>query len=394
MIPPSLPPARLALLAAALLLAPIAAQAAAPDPGELVYVGTRVDGPDAAIFGARLDPASGTLTPIGPLAKVDRPTWIAPGIVPGIAPGTPGAVLFAVSETGNDGFTPGGVWSFSADPATGALHPLSRITSGGGGATFLTISPVAPQLFVANYGTAHVAMVPIMPDGRLMPPLSVVQDVGSGPHKRQKSAHAHGIAIDPTGHYALVSDLGADKVLVYRIDPVSGALSPNDPPAVAAKPGSGPRHVVFSADALYVHVNSELTSELTTYAWDAARGALSPLQTISTRTAGAAGDNGAGEILISPDGHFLYASNRGDDTLVVYALDPASGLPHEVQRIAAGGQTPWALAFDRTGRWLLVANEGSGQIAVFAHDAASGRLTPTDHTLAVPHPSGIAVLPR
>ena len=371
-------------LAASFVLAlamPVAAQG---EPSELVYFGQRLDGAESAIFGARFDPGSGKLTLLGPVAKVDRPTWVLPS--------PDRSVIFAASETGNDGFTPGGLWSFAADPVTGALHPLSRITSGGGGATFLTINPRAPQLFVANYGTGHVGLVPIMPGGRLMPPLSVVQDQGSGPHKRQKSAHAHGIAIDPTGQYALVSDLGADKVFVYRIDSKTQALTPNDPPSVAAKPGSGPRHIVFSADGRFVYVNSELTSELTTYAWDAARGALAPLQTISTRLANAAGDNGAGEILVSHDGRFLYASNRGDDSLVVYALDPASGLPREIQRTPAGGRTPWAISFDQTNRWLLVANEGSGQIKVFAHDVATGLLSPTDHTLEVPHVSGIAVV--
>ena len=391
MITPNLWPARLPsarlLLAPALLLAPVAAASqSAAAAGELVYLGQRVDGPDAAIFGARLDPVTGTLTALGALAKVDRPTWIVAD--------AQGRVVYAVSETGNDGFTPGGVWSFAADPATGALHPLSRITSGGGGATFLTISSKAPELFVANYGTGHVALIPIRPDGRLMPPLSVVQDQGSGPHKRQKGPHAHGIAIDPSGRFALVADLGADKVFVYRIDPATQTLTPNDPPFVVAKPGSGPRHVVFSADGRFVHVNSELTSELTTYAWDGERGALNPVQTISTRSPGYAGENGAGEVLPSSDGRFLYASNRGEDTLVVYALDPASGLPHEIQRVPAQGQTPWGLSFDQTGRWLLVANEGSGQIAVFAADPATGLLSPTTHTLAVPHASSIAVLPR
>jgi len=304
------------------------------------------------------------------------------------------SVLYAVSETGNDGASQGGVFSFAADPATGALTQISKVASGGGGATFLTINPRTPSILVANYGTGHVALIPLERGGRLDPPTSVMQDVGSGPHKRQKSAHAHGIAVDPTGQFVLVSDLGADKVFVYRFDAKTMTLAPNEVPFVATKPGSGPRHLVFSRDGRFVYVNSELTSELTTYAWDAAKGALSPLQTISARAPTYTGENGAGEVLLSRDGRYLYASNRGEDTLVVYALDPASGLPHEIQRIAAGGATPWALSFDLTGRWLLVANEGSGQINVFAHDAASGLLTATDHVMAVPHPSGIAVLPH
>ena len=382
-------PLRKVLLAASLLTAHHAALADAPGVGsdntQLIYFGQRLDGPDAAIYAARLDPATGALSALGAQVRVDRPTWVLP------SPHRP--VLYAVSETGNDGFTPGGVFSFAADPATGALRPLSRITSGGGGATFLTADTKVHALLAANYGTGHVALIPVLPGGKLMPPLSVVQDQGSGPHKRQRSAHAHGIAIDPTGRFAVVSDLGADKLFVYRIDPETRALTPNDPPFAATKPSSGPRHVVFSADGRYLYVNSELTSELTTYAWDAGRGSLAALQTISTRNESYKGENGAGEVLVSRDGRFLYASNRGEDTLVVYALDPASGLPREIQRLPSQGQTPWALAFDQTGRWLLVANEGSGQVAVFAHDAASGLLTATDHVLAVPHASGIAVLP-
>ena len=266
--------------------------------------------------------------------------------------------------------------------------------SGGGGATFLTLYGKAPALLVANYGTGDVALIPRRPGGRLAPPASVMRDIGAGPHPRQKSAHAHGIAIDPTGRFALVSDLGADRIFVYRIDPETRRLSPNATPFAVARPGSGPRHVVFSADGRFVYVNSELTSELTTYAWDGAAGTLSPLQTISTRAPGYAGENGAGEILLSRDGRWLYAGNRGENSVVVYALDARRGLPREIQRIASGGEKPWAFAFDGAGRWLLVANEASGTINVFARDAATGRLTATDHRLAVPHASAIAVVPR
>ena len=387
MIKPAL---RAAMIATALSAIPLATMAQpvdpAPEAGQLVYIGERINAPDSAVFGARFDAASGTFTPLGPQAKVDRPTWVMPS--------PHRSVLYAVSETGNDGVTQGAVLSFAADPATGALTRISEVGSGGGGATFLTISPRTPSIMVANYGTGHVALIPVERGGRLDPASSVMQDVGSGAHKRQKSAHAHGIAIDPTGRFALVSDLGADKIFVYRIDGKGTTLSPNATPFVATRPGSGPRHIVFSRDGRFVYVNSELTSELTTYAWNGANGTLSPLQTISARAPDYTGDNGAGEVLVSRDGRFLYASNRGEDTLVVYALDQATGLPHENQRIAAGGKTPWALSFDLTGRWLMVANEGSGQINVFAHDDASGRLTATDHVLAVPHPSGIAVLPH
>ncbi len=354
--------------------------------GQLVYFGERLNAPDGAIFGARLDPATGALSPLGPQAKVDRPTWVLPS--------PHRAVLYAVSETGNDGTSQGGVLSFSADPASGALTPLSKVPSGGGGATFLALDPQSHAILAANYGTGHVALIPIERGGRLDPPASVVQDSGSGPHRRQKSAHAHGIAVAPGGKFVLVSDLGADKIFVYRLDAKAMTLAPAPTPFVQAKAGSGPRHVVLSRDGRFAYVNSELTSELTVYAWDGQHGALTPLQTMSTRRPDYTGENGAGELLVSRDGRYLYASNRGEDTMVVYALDQASGLPREIQRIASGGLTPWALSFDLTERWLLVANEGSGLVTVFAHDGQSGRLTPTGNTLAVPHASAIAVLPQ
>jgi 6-phosphogluconolactonase len=222
--------------------------------------------------------------------------------------------------------------------------------------------------------------------------VSVQTDTGSGPHPRQKSPHAHGIAVDPTGLYALVADLGADRIFTYRVDPATRQLTPGDPPFVATAPGAGPRHLAFSPNGKFVYANTELSSQILTFRWNAAAGKLEPLAATSTLSAGYRGANGAGELAFSRDGKYLYASNRGEDTLVVYRANAATGAIEEIQRLASGGKSPWNFAIDYSGRWFLVANEGSDAISVFKRDPASGKLSPTRETLASPQPSSVVFL--
>lgn len=350
----------------------------------LVYLGTRAEGVGNGIFAARFDEKTGRLTPLGLAAEIERPTWLRAS--------PHHSFLYAVSETGNDGKSEASLYSLSADRQTGKLTVVSKVGSGGGGATHFVLEPKSRTFLVANYGTGQVSAIPLNPQAVLGTVTSVQSDTGSGPHPRQKSPHAHGVAVDPTGHFVLVADLGADRIFIYRLDPVSRQLTPGDPAFVSTGPGSGPRHLVFSANGKFVYVNTELSSQVVTFRWNAAAGKLEPIDTISTLSPGFKGLSGAGELSSSADGKYLYASNRGEDTIVVYRANPDTGALMEIQRLSSGGKSPWNFSIDYSGRWFLAANEGSDLVSVFKRDPASGKLSPTDESLASPHPSSIAFL--
>lgn len=368
---------------AALLSRPVAATAAKARPPMRLYIGTQGGGPGQGIWAARFDPATGTLGDLHLAAEVERPTWLVRD------PKRP--LLYAVSETGNDGQAQGGVLGFAIDPASGALTPLGRVESGGGGATHLSLDTGSRTLFVANYGTGQVAAIGLKPDGAPDAVQSVQAHVGSGPHRRQKGAHAHAVVIDPGGHYLLSLDLGADRLFVYRFDPATRALSPLAP--IAFPPGSGPRHLVFSPDGRFAFLDTELTGEVYAYRWDGRRGVLTQTARVAIDAPDFAGTRSASELAVSADGRFLYVANRGANQLILFAIDRQSGALREGQRIDCGGRGPWSFGIDPTGRWLIVANQASGNLSVFGVDRASGTLSPTANSLAVDKPVAIAFFP-
>ncbi|UPG73691.1 lactonase family protein [Roseomonas gilardii subsp. gilardii] len=375
----------IALLPAVLLNAapsPVRAEEA----GALVYIGTHGGpGPGEGLFMARLDQGTGALTGPSFAARIERPTWQASD------PGR--AVLYSVSEMGNDGKTQAVIHSFLIDPSTGGLTPLGHADSGGGGATHLAYEARSQTLFVANYGGGQVSAIPVLADGLLAGVRSVQVDAGSGPHRRQKGPHAHAVVVDPGGNFLLVPDLGADRVFLYRFDAATRLLSPASPASEALPPGSGPRHLVFSPDGQFAFLNTELSGEIHTYRWDAREGRLTPLSHTAIDPPDSGADRNSSEVAVSGDGRFLYASSRASDSLVVYAIDRPSGALREVQRVPAGGHSPWSFAIDPSGRWMLVANEASDTVVQFAVDAASGRLTGTGNALTVPKPVSFAFYP-
>ena len=352
-------------------------RSAAAGAGELVYFGTQANEPEQGIYAARLDPRSGHLTPLGRVADIARPTWLVH------APG--GKLVYAVSEVGNDGKSQASVYALKSDAATGALTVLNHVESGGGGATHLTYDARSRTVFVANYGTGTVAALPVRADGSLAPAASVQQDEGTGPSPRQKGPHAHGVTVDPSGRYLLAADLGADKVFVYRHDARTHALTPGSPPAEALPPGSGPRHLVFHPNGRFAFLLNELTADLRTYRWDAAAGRLSTVATLSTTRPDFTGAKSGAELAFSADGRHLYVSNRGEGSIIVYAVDGASGALTEQQRIASSG-IPWSFGIDPSGRWLLVATQTANLVAVYRVDPATGLLTATAETLPLAAP--------
>jgi 6-phosphogluconolactonase len=335
-----------------------------------VYVGSQGN----QLRALRFDAETGKLADAGVVAEGLRPTWTT------AHPRLP--VLYAVDDQpGKEG----AVAAFAIHRATGALSKLNDAPSGGAGATYLWLDAPSNTLLVANFGGGSASSIALRADGGLGALVSTIKATGSGPHRRQTSPHAHSAAVDPSGRYALVPDLGADRVFVYPLDRAAHTLSPDEAGrAYLAPPGSGPRHLVFSADGRFVWLLNELTAEVTTLRWDAQQGRLTPVQTLQTSSAEFTGARSGAEIVLSPDGRFVYVEDRGESSLVVYRVDAASGELAFVQRIASGGEVPWSMAIHASGKWLLVAHQRSNSVNVFSVDRASGLLANTGESAAAP----------
>jgi 6-phosphogluconolactonase len=352
---------------------------AGDDQPELVYVGTE----KAQIDALRFDPSTRKLTAIGPVATGLNATWVQSD------PQRP--VIYAVDD---DKVREGSVTAYAVDRATGNLAELNRVDSDGRGTTNLSIDPRSMTLLAASYNSGSVSTIALEADGRLGALASTMQETGSGPVvHRQTSAHAHNAVVDPSGHYVLVPDLGADHVFVYGFDGAKHALLPDNgtpPHSFAVPPGSGPRHLVFGADGRFAYVITELSGEIFVLHWDAAQGRLTPVQTVALNTPGFTGVKSGAEIVISADGRFVYAQDRAENMLVVYRVDAESGKLSELQRIASDGVKPWGMELDPSGKWLFVANQQSGNVAVFSVDPASGNLASTGASADVPSAVSVA----
>ncbi len=353
-----------------------------------VYVGTYTGGKSKGIYLFHLDMASGKLTAVGLAAETTNPSFLA------IHPGR--RFLYAVNEIENfDGKKSGAVSAFAIDPETGHLTLLNRQPSGGAGPCHLVVDKQGKNVLVANYGSGSVAVLPIQADGRLGPPTSTIQHSGSSVNpQRQEGPHAHSINLDAANRHALAADLGLDKVFIYRFDADRGTLSPNDPPFAAVAPGAGPRHFAFHPNGRTAYVINEMGMTVTVFSYDAGTGALKTLQTISTLPEGAHGENySTAEVQVSPNGKFLYGSNRGHDSIAIFQIDPHTGLLTYVGNEPTQGKTPRNFGIDPTGTYLLAANQDSNTIVVFRIDPQTGRLTPTGNTAEVPMPVCVKMMP-
>lgn len=347
----------------------------------IVYFGTK--GPKArGVYACRFEPSEKRFGPVSLVAELEAATWLT------THPGN--GVLYAVSEMGNDGKTDGEILSFAIEPATGSLKPLNRISSGGGGPTHLAVDRAGKAIAVANYGGASVGVFRLNADGSLGSRTALAHHTGSSVHRvRQASPHPHAVVPSLDERFLFVPDRGTDRVYSYRFDAAKGALGPNDPPSVRLPPGSGPRHMAFHPGGRLAYLVDEMTSRITAFSHDLAQGRLTEVQTISTLPEGFAGENTVAEVVVDDAGRFLYASNRGEDSIVVFSIDPASGTLAPVQRVPARGKRPRSFNIDPSGRLLLVANQDSDSVPVFDVDAATGKLSPLGTSLAVPAPACI-----
>ena len=332
------------------------------------------------IYAYRFDAETGKLDSIGVAAETTAPSFLA------VHPS--GKFLYAVNEVSEfEGEKSGAVSAFSIDRETGKLALLNQVSSRGAGPCHISLDKTGKYVLVANYDGGSVAVFPLLDDGRLGKASAFVQHHGSSVNKeRQEGPHAHYIQVSEDNRYAFAVDLGLDEVLTYRFDGRTGALTPNDPPFAKIKAGSGPRHLAFSADRKLVYVVNELGSTVTALAYQAERGTFREIGTVSTLPRDFSGENDTAEIAVDPTGKFLYASNRGHDSIAMFAMDPAKGTLTPAGQVSTKGKTPRNFAIDPTGEYLLAANQNSDGIVVFRIDRKTGGLTATGQEVKVPAP--------
>jgi 6-phosphogluconolactonase len=350
------------------------------DGTTLVYFGTYTGARSKGIYVSRFDSATGRLSAPELAATTASPSFLA------LDPSR--RFLYAVGETSLlEGKRVGGVAAFSVNAATGRLTFLNRQSAGGTGPCHVAVDPSGKCLLVANYGDGTIAALPIQADGALAEPGTVIQHKGSSVNReRQAGPHAHSMTIDPANRLVLACDLGLDQVLAYRFDPAKATLVANDPPFTSVKPGLGPRHLAFHPTGRFVFLISEMGSALTVFAYDAKRGALKELQTLSTLPDGFAGKSAGAEVAVHPSGKFVYGSNRGHDSIAVFSFDARRGQLTCVQNQPTQGKIPRHFAFDPTGQWLLAENQESDSVVVFRVDAKTGRLSPMEQRISVGSP--------
>lgn len=298
------------------------------------------------------------------MASTKTPAWLA------IAPS--GQYVYAVNEQADS------ISAFQVDAATGKLTALNQVPTKGKGPCHASVDHTGKALFVANYGSGSLESFQIQPDGKIGAPASFIQNEGSSANKqRQAGPHAHSANISPDNRFLVLADLGLDKLLVFKIDPATAKLTPNDPPFTSIKPGSGPRHLVFSPNARFAYVIDEMGNTIIGFSWDKRKGVLKEIQSVGTLPDGFTGENTTAEIYMSPDGKFLYGSNRGTGTIAVYAADANTGMLTKVQDAATGGTTIRSFGIDPTGQFVLAGLQEKNSVVEFKRDKASGKLTLT-----------------
>ena len=359
-----------------------AADPASPKGKYFIYVGTYTEegSKSKGIYAYRFDPAAKEITAIGLVAETINPSFVA------LHPNH--HFLYAVNEVGKyKGQSSGAVSAFAIDRVTGKLTLLNEVPSRGADPCYISLDKSGKHVLVANYTGGSVAVFPVLDDGRLGDASAFVQDQGHGTNpERQEGPHAHSIDLSSDNHFALVDDLGLDQVIAYRFDPAKGSLAPNEPAFAKVEAGAGPRHLAFHPNGKFAYVINEMHSTVTAFAYDSAGGALRSLQKNSTLPPGFTGQNDDAEVQVHPSGKFLYASNRGHDSIAVFAIDPTKGTLTPVEDIPTRGQTPRSFEIDPTGSLLFAANQKSNNIVVFRIDAGTGRLTATGQVLEVAAP--------
>lgn len=358
----------------------------AADPYYL-YVGTYTNKGSQGIYAWRVDGQTGKTSPLGLVAAAADPSFLA------LHPNQ--KVLYAVNETADfEGQKSGSVSAYAIDRTSGKLKLLNRVSSHGAGPCHVAVDATGKLLAVANYNSGNFASFPLEADGSIGKAFHVISSEGTGPNAaRQEGPHGHSVNFAPDNRHMLAADLGTDSVLNSSYDAAAGSLVPGVPARIAVRPGSGPRHLVLSRDGKYGYVINELDSTIDAYQYDAETGNLTGMQHVSTLPPGFSAANTTAEIALHPSGKFIYGSNRGNDSIAVFAVDEKNGQLSPVDVTPTGGRTPRSFTLDQKGRFLFAANQDSDNITMFRVNAKTGKLTPLHTVLAVKSPVCVLLLP-
>jgi 6-phosphogluconolactonase len=376
---------------ASLVLAP-AADRPAKNAEYILYIGTNTRTKSKGIYAYRFQPSTGNVSFIGLAAETPYPSWIA--VHPSLK------YLYAANESELKAAPgqPSTISSFAIDRRTGALTFLNKASAGGQGPCHVSVDKTGKVLFAGNYRTGNVEAISILADGRLGQSTAHMQHTAppepAGTPPRKVTPRAHCVMTSPNNRFLLAADLGVDQVFVYRLDAAKGTLSPNDPPSAKVTPGAGPRHFTFHPNGRFVYVINEFASTVITFAFQASKGVLTEIQTVSALPQGFTGKSTGAEVEVDRSGKFLYGSNRGHDSIALFAIDSKKGTLTFVETVPSQGRTPRHFSLDPTGGYLFVANQDGQNVVLFRVDAKTGRLTPTGQVLMdSPEPTCVLFVP-
>lgn len=338
-----------------------------------IYIGTYTRETSKGIYALKLDATTGELSEPTLAAETKNPSYLA------LSPDH--RFLYAVSEAD----------AMAVPFAVGPKGELSVLQppqpAEGKAPCHLVVDQTGQTLLVANYQTGVLASIPILPDGKLGHAGSIIRHVGSSVNpERQSSAHMHSVTLSPDNRYVIACDLGLDKIFTYRVDVAAAKLSPAEPPFILTKPGAGPRHFAFSPDGKFGFCITEMGATIIAYRYNAENGSLKELDSQSTLPAGFKGTNTCAAVRVHPNGRFVYGSNRGADTIAVFAFDETTGVLTPVEIVPSGGKNPRDFALSPDGKWLISAHQDSKSLVVFGVDSNTGRLTRTASTATISMP--------
>jgi 6-phosphogluconolactonase len=362
-----------------------------PDKSYMVYVGTYAQADADGIFGYRLNPHTGALKRVLAMPGGPNPSYLT------LDPQRHN--LYAVNEVDNFNGSKvgsvsktGAVSTFAVNQQTGDLTLVSQHPTLGANPCYVSVDQDNRFLFVANYSGGNVAVFPIQQTGEVGPAVDMDQHIGKGPHKNQEGAHAHCMLADPSERFLFSVDLGIDQVIGYTLNRATGQLSAGKR-AFTTKAGAGPRILAFHPNGRFAYLICELNSSLYALAYNAYKGTFREIQMVTTLPADYEETSYCAHVVVSPDGRFLYGSNRGHNSLVVFAIDGETGELTLVEHVGVQGDWPRHFTLDPTGQVLLVANQRSNNIAAFLVNPKTGKLTFTGHTAEVPAPVCLQVVP-
>ena len=343
-----------------------------------LYVGTYTSGKSEGIYVYRMDRATGKLMRFSSIKSVN-PSFLTID--------KQKRYLYAVNEVGEYAGKPGGaVSAFAIDPASGNLRLLNEQATQGADPCYLGIDTRRRVLLVANYTGGSVSVLSVRADGTLEKVTDLQQHVGSSIKEQQKGPHAHCVIFDPHERFVLTADLGIDKVMIYQLDRKTWKLNPAKQEFVELAKGAGPRHLALHPSGDYLYVINELDSTMTSFKYDERYGALTLIETVSTLPADFTGTSYCADVHVSASGKFLYGSNRGHNSIVVFEIDPQTGKLKLIEHVSTEGDWPRNFTIDPTGAFLLVANQRSDNVVTFNIDKGTGRLTPTGNNEQIPSP--------